>query len=41
MDYPWCSAAWFETNAPKSFVESVGRFKAERLKVWEPEEEIG
>jgi putative transposase len=32
-DYRWCSAAWFETNAPKSFVESVARFKIDRVKV--------
>jgi len=32
-DYPWCSAAWFKTNAPKSFVASVARFKIDRLNV--------
>ncbi|WP_035603505.1 transposase [Haloferula sp. BvORR071] len=34
-DYRWCSAAWFETNAPKGFVASVQRFKTDRLKVWD------
>lgn len=31
--YPWCSAAWFETNAPAPFVASVGRFRLDRLKI--------
>jgi putative transposase len=34
-DYKWCSAAWFETNAPKAFVESVRRFRTDRLKIWD------
>ena len=34
-DYRWCSAAWFETNAPKSFVASVARFKIDKLNVWD------
>ncbi len=34
-DYRWCSAAWFETNAPKSFVASVARFKTDRVNVWD------
>jgi len=33
--YKWCSAAWFETNAPKSFVESVRRMRTDRLKIWD------
>jgi len=33
--YRWCSAAWFETNAPRSFVESVARFKTDKLNVWD------
>ncbi len=33
--YRWCSAAWFESHAPKSFVESVRRFKIDRLKIWD------
>jgi putative transposase len=31
--YRWCSARWFETNAPKSFVASVSRFKTDTLNV--------
>ena len=34
-DYRWCSAAWFETNAPRSFVESVARFKTDKINVWD------
>lgn len=33
--YRWCSAAWFESNAPRSFVESVARFKTDKVKVWD------
>ncbi|WP_226895496.1 hypothetical protein [Luteolibacter marinus] len=33
--YQWCSAAWFETHAPKSFVESVRRFRTDRLQIWD------
>ena len=32
-DYRWCSAAWFETNAPGSFIASVARFKTDKLNV--------
>ena len=32
-DYRWCSAAWFETNAPASFVASVARFKTDKLDI--------
>ena len=35
MEYRWCSAAWFEANAPKSFVASVARFKIDKLKIWD------
>jgi putative transposase len=31
--YRWCSARWFETNAPKSFVASVARFKTDNLNI--------
>jgi len=31
--YPWCSAAWFEGEAPESFVKTVYSFKIDRLKV--------
>ncbi len=34
-DYPWCSASWFDSNAPASFVESVSRFKTDRMDVWD------
>lgn len=33
--YRWCSAAWFETHAPGSFVASVRRFRIDRLKIWD------
>ena len=29
--YPWCSAAWFETNARAGFVKSVYSFKTDRV----------
>jgi len=32
-DYPWCSAAWFETNASPAFVKSVYSFKLDRVNV--------
>ncbi|MFN0129459.1 MAG: REP-associated tyrosine transposase [Verrucomicrobiales bacterium] len=35
LSYPWCSATWFERNAPRSFVESVARFKTNRINVWD------
>jgi len=31
--YRWCSAAWFEQNAPRAFVASVKSFKTDRLTV--------
>ena len=33
--YPWCSAAWFAQNAPKSFAETVRRFKTDRVNVFD------
>ena len=33
--YRWCSAAWFQSKAPRSFVASVGRFGIDRLNVWD------
>ena len=30
-NYRWCSAAWFEKSAPKSFRKSVERFKIDRI----------
>ena len=32
-EYPWCSAGWFETTAPLSFVERVERSNADLLDV--------
>ena len=29
--YPWCSAAWFEQNAPPAFVNAVRSFKIDRV----------
>jgi len=34
--YPWCSAAWFETNASEAFQKTLQSFKIDRLKVFEP-----
>jgi len=31
--YPWCSAAWFETNARPGFLKSVYSFKTDRINV--------
>ena len=31
--YPWCSAAWFERNAPAAFVKTVRQFKTDRVRV--------
>jgi putative transposase len=31
--YPWCSAAWFETNARSGFVKSVYSFKTDQVRV--------
>jgi len=33
--YRWCSAAWFESHAPESFVASVRRFRIDRLQIWD------
>ena len=35
-DYPWCSAAWFERCASRSFVNSVYRFKIDSVNVLDP-----
>ncbi len=32
-DYPWCSASWFVENAPHAFVETVRRFRLDRVNV--------
>jgi putative transposase len=34
-DYPWCSAAWFEATAKRTFVETVQRMKIDRVKVFD------
>ncbi len=31
--YPWCSASWFEREAPPSFFNTVSPFKIDRLSV--------
>ena len=31
--YPWCSAAWFESNVRSGFVKSVYSFKTDGIKV--------
>ncbi|HEX4707434.1 MAG TPA: hypothetical protein VH229_06840 [Candidatus Udaeobacter sp.] len=31
--YPWCSAAWFQSNARSGFVKSVYSFKTDRINV--------
>jgi putative transposase len=33
VDYPWCSAAWFESKAEKSYVRTIGAFKTDSVKV--------
>ncbi len=33
--YRWCSAAWFESHAPESFVKSVRRLRIDRLQIWD------
>ncbi|MBS1714051.1 MAG: transposase [Armatimonadetes bacterium] len=32
-DYPWCSAAWFEDNAPALFVRKVMNLRTDRVHV--------
>lgn len=34
-DYQWSSARWFEGHAAPGFVESVRRFKTDRISVWD------
>ncbi len=34
-NYPWCSAAWFAQNAPKTFVETISRFKIDKVNVFD------
>lgn len=32
-DYPWCSASWFENTTPRSFRQSIERFKIDSVNV--------
>jgi putative transposase len=32
-DYPWCSASWFEQNAPKSRYKTIASFKTDSVNV--------
>jgi len=32
-DYPWCSASWFETKAPRPFYRTVCGFKTDKVNV--------
>ena len=34
-NYPWCSAAWFNKNAPASFAKVVASFKIDRVNVYD------
>jgi len=34
--YRWCSAHWFEENAPPAFVQTVNQFKVDQVRVYEP-----
>ncbi len=36
LEYPWCSARWFEVYAPPAFVRVVRGFKVDRVRVFEP-----
>jgi putative transposase len=33
VNYPWCSAAWFERNSPPAFRRMVEQFKTDRVEV--------
>lgn len=33
VDYPWCSAAWFERGCSPAFLKSLERFKIDRVNV--------
>jgi putative transposase len=35
VQYPWCSAGWFERTARRSFVETVRRMKIDRVNVYD------
>lgn len=34
-DYFWCSAAWFRSNADKTFIKTVESFKTDKLNVYD------
>jgi putative transposase len=34
-NYRWCSASWFEDQAPRAFVETVRRIKIDRVNVYD------
>ena len=38
--YPWCSAGWFERSSEPSFVNTIYRFKTDRLNVSDDYEPI-
>ena len=33
IEYPWCSAAWFEEKLPRSFCQTVSSFKIDKINV--------
>jgi putative transposase len=38
--YPWCSAGWFERTASNAMVQSIYRFKTDRVNINDPYEPI-
>jgi putative transposase len=34
-NYRWCSASWFSSSAPRSFVETVRRVKVDSINVYD------
>ena len=34
-NYRWCSASWFESRAPRAFVETVRRVRIDRVNVYD------
>jgi putative transposase len=35
VDYPWCSAAWFEKNSTPAFRKTIESFKTDDLNVFD------
>jgi putative transposase len=35
INYPWCSASWFERTAKPSFVKTVSQIKIDKVKVYD------